>query len=294
MDSPIARRIATALHRGILKREPDPTEVNALAAVLLEDRSTERLLDLIRSINRSEEARGVASKLHGGGMRRRPSPVGPINHVISLGTLCYPGWIIKQLGLKRHSYPFDWIFSNPGMVLDMLRDDFQRFLNPVFHHANPPETRPRPTEHIAEHLYYREHYGVEHVFSHRDVTAAAGRAYYQRAVERFRKVLASEESKLLFMVCPPGGDIMKDDFEALCELIDRKARNAMLLAVNVSRVENGDAAQSGARLSRLMRHHQLVDYRASSEMTGLAFGNWLDDISLRAMISQYRMEIPER
>ena len=81
----------------------------------------------------------------------------PIQHIISLGVFCYPAWVIKQLGLKRRSYPFDWIFSTPAMVLDILRDDFARFLDASNYRLNPPEGR---EEGVSEHLHYRDTHGV--------------------------------------------------------------------------------------------------------------------------------------
>ena len=52
-----------------------------------------------------------------------------INHVCSLGTHCQSSDLIKDLHLKQESYPFDWIFSSPVMVINTLKDDFSQFLN---------------------------------------------------------------------------------------------------------------------------------------------------------------------
>jgi hypothetical protein len=40
-----------------------------------------------------------------------------INHVCSLGYLCQSSQILKQNGLKKCSYPFDWIFSNCDNII---------------------------------------------------------------------------------------------------------------------------------------------------------------------------------
>lgn len=48
---------------------------------------------------------------------------------IGLGQNCNASWYLKATGLKEASYPFDWIFSTPDIVIDMLEDNFEQFLN---------------------------------------------------------------------------------------------------------------------------------------------------------------------
>ena len=52
-----------------------------------------------------------------------------IKYVCSLGSLCHSAQILKNNNLKRCSYPFDWIFSSPNMVIDCISDDFKKFLD---------------------------------------------------------------------------------------------------------------------------------------------------------------------
>jgi hypothetical protein len=46
-----------------------------------------------------------------------------INYICSLGTLCHSASLIKQMNMKKCSSPFDWIFSNPNMIIDCIDND---------------------------------------------------------------------------------------------------------------------------------------------------------------------------
>src|ERR1700709_738096 len=47
--------------------------------------------------------------------------------VIGLGTLCLTSQTLKQMGFKKSSMPFDWIFSSPEMVEHAIANDFREF-----------------------------------------------------------------------------------------------------------------------------------------------------------------------
>lgn len=48
---------------------------------------------------------------------------------VSIGPYCDAAEIIKQCGLRNHSYPFDYIFSSLEMVKHAIDDRFQMFLD---------------------------------------------------------------------------------------------------------------------------------------------------------------------
>lgn len=207
---------------------------------------------------------------------------GPFEHVISLGTFCYAGWLIKKLGLKQASYPFDWIFSNPAMVADILRDDFARFLDSQYHALNPPESRPSPHQHVAEHRFYTEQFGVEHIFSHRDVTDDDGKSYYLRCVERFRAVCSTSSSKLFLMIIAPNQGGSEVDFASICEWLDRNADNSALLAIQICRPPyNGN---SDFTETLRIGQHRLLQFKSRSKPQGLEFADPADDAAIMEMI----------
>lgn len=209
------------------------------------------------------------------------------NHVISLGTFCYPAWLIKGLGLKKASYPFDWIFSSPAMVFDILHDNFGRLLDPTYHRSNPVENRPHPTEHISEHTFYREQFKVDNVFSHRDITEPTTLAYYCRAVERFRALAESAEAKLFVMINPPNRAADDTQFRQLCGWIDANAQNSRLLVVNLCRAPNNDLSLVETIPLLTKDGHTFLEYRASSAIRGLNFARPQDDREMKYLINKF-------
>ena len=279
-------RLATLMYRGVLKREPDAEGLAHMVAALRADGSTAAVTRMLEAFVLSEEAKALSGAMKGGLIRPHDGPFGPFRHYISLGTSCYASWIIKGLGLKRQSYPLDWCFSSPAMVLDMLEDDFASFLDPRQYRTTPMAERARPEENVADHLRYRDAFGVRYVFNHRDPGESDTYGYFSRGAERFRRVMQGAEPKFLLMVSPhhPASEAV---FAGLCERIDRDARHAMLLAINVAPLVDGDVVAAGPRLLRQIGPHRLVRYDATSRLDGLAFRNGLDDVVIRHMVTQY-------
>ena len=56
------------------------------------------------------------------------------NEIISMGSNCAPGIALRELGLKGKTYPFDWIISNPSIILDVLQNGYEKYL--TFEHKN--------------------------------------------------------------------------------------------------------------------------------------------------------------
>ncbi len=50
-------------------------------------------------------------------------------HFISIGCQCTTSTILNKLNLKNHSYRFDWIFSNPLIVYEILNLIFDKDIN---------------------------------------------------------------------------------------------------------------------------------------------------------------------
>lgn len=52
-----------------------------------------------------------------------------INYVCSLGKMCHSATLIKRNNFKFCSFPFDWVFSSPKVVISCLKDRFKSFLD---------------------------------------------------------------------------------------------------------------------------------------------------------------------
>ena len=48
---------------------------------------------------------------------------------VSIGENCNSAWYLKETNNKNSSYPYDWIFSSPEIIIDTLNDNFEKFLD---------------------------------------------------------------------------------------------------------------------------------------------------------------------
>ncbi|HEV2544414.1 MAG TPA: DUF1796 family putative cysteine peptidase [Methylobacterium sp.] len=121
--------------------------------------------------------------------RRDTREPGPVNH-ISLGSHCHTAQILKGLGLRTWSAPFDWIFSSPGMVRDCLADDFSALLDRRHYESTPLAERQAPNETRCRHLLYRDRHAIPFVFNHHDpATSDEDYRFLQAGVRRLRAAL---------------------------------------------------------------------------------------------------------
>ncbi len=98
---------------------------------------------------------------------------------VSLGQNCSSAWYLKSVGVKQASLPFDWIFSSPGIVAHCIDNDFEAFLD--------KKQMTSTSQHAAGHALY--HTGL---FAHRNpLSDEATYSYYERCVDRFRKLFQS-------------------------------------------------------------------------------------------------------
>ena len=144
----------------------------------------------------------------------------------SLGTLCHAAYMIKTIGLKRCSYPFDWIFSNPAIIVDCLENDFQVFLDRSLHCPSSLE------EPCSGHMIY----GGE-TFRHRNVLQDDDYAYYVRCVDRFRSLLQNDCSKFFIMIMVNRGQPEplpqeERDILHLNDALSQKTRNHHLIVIH--------------------------------------------------------------
>ncbi|WP_442919172.1 DUF1796 family putative cysteine peptidase [Methylobacterium sp. Leaf118] len=121
--------------------------------------------------------------------RRDTREPGAVNHV-SLGSHCHMTQILKSLGLRTWSGPFDWIFSCPGMVHDCLADDFAALLDRDQYESTPLPQRRASDETCCRHRLYGERYAIPFVFNHHDpATSERDYRFLQEGVRRLRTAL---------------------------------------------------------------------------------------------------------
>lgn len=104
--------------------------------------------------------------------------------ICSLGTLCFSSALIKSNNLKNCSYPFDWTFSNPNMIIDCIEDGFKIFLDKSYY-ININDTS------CGHSMYHPT------MFFHRNpLIKEDDYNYYVRCVGRFKDLLSNLNTKL--------------------------------------------------------------------------------------------------
>ena len=125
--------------------------------------------------------------------------------VMSFGSICFTARSLGVAGGRTFAAPFDWIFSNPLIVADVISNGGATLCDKR-EYTKPPRVEDGSTGYChrtyspmlqADSTKTNKH-GV--VFSHHDPTIAEDHAYLQRAVCRLRAALASPLPKLCVLV----------------------------------------------------------------------------------------------
>jgi hypothetical protein len=146
-----------------------------------------------------------------------------INYIIPLGSQCFSAFFLKLNNLKLASFPFDWIFSSPIVIIDMLDDNFSKFLdkdNYVFNDINIKTNKHK--------IYLPE---LE-MFNHRNPMKHEDYLYYLRCVNRFYSVIENNKKKL-FLFTSLKNEI-ENELENICLLRNKLAKltdNFILLCI---------------------------------------------------------------
>jgi hypothetical protein len=148
-----------------------------------------------------------------------------INYVVSFGTLCVTSFLIKKSGMKKCSYPFDWIFSSPTIINDCIDTDFKLFLD---------------REQYIDHPSGKDKCGHKTyntcMFNHIDVRITENYDYLTRCVERFRNLLKNNNNKLFILTYVRFKEKLdkkyKDEIFKLNKILDKNTTNYHILVIN--------------------------------------------------------------
>jgi hypothetical protein len=281
------------LYRAFLGREPDTDGARTYEALIRKlgaDRAIPKMIKAFLSSREYRERADAATASHvnatlvsqGGDQFVSGMPVG---HLVPLGTFCLPSIVFRDAGLRRYSLPFDWIFSTPQMIRDCLADDFTTFLDR--RHYQPGDQSSH--EPGAEHLLYRERYGLPGLFVHHDPTRERDYLYFVRCVTRFRHLLSSTDAKLFVTIGRPNHDLT-NEFPLLVESLSRATTNFALLCVELL-----DPTERGlSSLVPLARNGEHVLYRftpSSFNPVGGFLPDKLDEWTLLRLFYRYKLTL---
>lgn len=158
--------------------------------------------------------------------------------VFSLGYRCSSSGILKSLGLKTESYPFDWMVSRLPIIEHCIQNDFKEFLDPNNYNCKSSATYHYPSidpssqqwicnESICFNEYYqsipksgpesvfqmylprpispsRDAYGYNLMMNHRNIkNKKEDQEYFARCVERWNRMYKTPQMKTLSLYIHP-------------------------------------------------------------------------------------------
>lgn len=111
---------------------------------------------------------------------------------VSLGSVCEVAHILREIGLRHASYPFDWITTiDTDGFMDLLRDDFEHFLD------SASLSVLRQNAYPLLNTYYKMEFLHDGRFD-KDVNMVDFKSKYQRRIDRFRN-LRQYEGRVVFL-----------------------------------------------------------------------------------------------
>jgi pyruvyltransferase len=110
------------------------------------------------------------------------------NFVIGLGEYCITAKTLDNLKIKKESFPFDWIFSNPEFVYESLNDDFTLLKNMI-------KQKQTDTGIIYENFPFNN-IGIPH----HDINKDSTKDYFEKRINNFYKALNSGKNVILLHI----------------------------------------------------------------------------------------------
>lgn len=283
-----------ALYQGLLGRQPDPAGLeHHLAQLRQTEADPQRYRRLVEAFATGEEARLLAERrwLPAGSNALLPDLSGvQFGHALPLGTFCHAASALKRVGMRQSAGPFDWLFSNLGMVTHCVQDDFATFLDRQHFRSVPVEERISPEANFGDHAYYREKHGVQFVFNHHDPAASEeDAAHFERAVQRWRGAMASPAWKLFVLVSVQGLDLKR--LTPLLEALRTRTRHFVVLALQFKTLpaDAAGAASTERLLTERLAHDALkVTLNVSAPSNGVEFGAAQDEQLLERLLRSFR------
>jgi len=196
-----------------------------------------------------------------------------INHVIPLGSQCFSAFFLKNNNLKKVSYPFDWIFSSPKVIIDILDNKFQKFLNKDYYLIKDLDSK------TNKHLIYLPDLML---FNHRNPMKDEDYLYYKRCVDRFYNVLDKDEKKL-FILTSLNNEI-KNELNNIC-LLNHKLRTMTnnFFFIAIFQICTGEQTKKIYDFDNM----KIIQITTFDESDGVIFLNDLDNIFYKMIIDSF-------
>lgn len=204
----------------------------------------------------------------------------------SIGSFCHAAQVLKDLALRRHTGPFDWIFSSAGSAAHMIKDGFRTFLDPQFFVEVPDDEKQDPSSNKCDHAYYREHFGVRFMFNHHVPIDKKDADFFRDAVQAIKSDLDGAYPCVLLHVARPGGK--PESYQPLWDSLQRYSAPRCMMVLRFVKV---DEVAYLAEPLRVIRHPDpnLMEFHLPvvSKSNGVHFSDERDNRRLRRLVYSY-------
>lgn len=166
-----------------------------------------------------------------------PEPQLPIQHVLSLGSICFTATFMQQNGLRKYAGPFDWVSSNALVVTHCIESNFRHFLDrrQYIETALPGAGHRLYDLGVPGALSEKARaWGPPLMFNHHDpLKVDRDHAHFVRCTQRFAAVARLPTQRKLLLLVDKGA-VERDRAEALFKaLLAYKALNFELLVIGL-------------------------------------------------------------
>lgn len=155
--------------------------------------------------------------------------------IISIGHRCSCAGLLKDIGYKEESYPFDWLVSKLDVVQQCIENNFVEFMkkeNYKIITCNTINNIDGNINHLKQEgvfvnsFYQPEKTAASSTFhlrlgiNHFDMLSEIGQGYYERCIQRFKTKMNGPDKKILLYFHPIiGPNSFKDDYDSIRDLI---------------------------------------------------------------------------
>jgi Putative papain-like cysteine peptidase (DUF1796)/Domain of unknown function (DUF4214) len=275
--------LVEALYRGVLSRAPDQngfvSHVRRLGSL---SSDAADLTPFIRGFLASREYQDqvtsqIITRLFGISTLLGAEPI----DFVSLGSHCLVSYTLKEMGLKRYSCPFDWIFSRPSMIEHCLKDSFALLADRSQYKPVIDETGNEQAGR-CHHAFYKASFGVDRVFNQRDMRIEENYQYLLRCIRRFTQLLKSVDRKIFVLLCP-SSRITEEHFLSLHETLTTSTSNFSIFAVILNKPAK-DIRGFGLEYIKRIDSSCLAAMHPISKAGSFTFEDPFDDFMLRRAI----------
>lgn len=285
-----ATEIVMALYRHLLGREADSEGLAAHRENLIASFDNGGFGLLLESFLGSEERKGYTYEdIRNSEIQKLGSYLsGLCSHYnfVSIGSHCYTSYLLKRANLKKYSYPFDWIFSSNAMINHCITDDFAIFLDKQYY--SPIELYNSDSK-SCDHRYYKDNYGVNSLFNHRNPVIDIDYEYTLRTVNRFRSIMLEGNTNVFFATFRHSSKEIAN-FLNLSEILTGQSPSSLVIGVAVDTPQ----IQTSKSIFRINGNTSLSYFTPSSEWLDVKFASPLDDVSLFRTFADQAFELAGR